>query len=67
VPECVDTLGIAYAAVGDFPQAIQAAQRAARLAESSGRHELVTQINRRLELYRAGVPYYFSTQSAPER
>jgi tetratricopeptide (TPR) repeat protein len=54
---CADTLATAYAAVGRSNEAITVAESAIDLARSTGRTELVDQIELRLEHYRAGQPY----------
>ena len=56
-PRSLDLFGAAYAAAGDYPNAIQAAERAAALAGSGGRADLEAAIRQRLALYRAGRPY----------
>jgi tetratricopeptide (TPR) repeat protein len=55
--QVLDTLAAAYAAVGRFPEAVVAAERAVQLAESAGQTALAKSIQLRLELYRAGRPY----------
>jgi len=57
----LDTLGIAYAAAGQFDAAIAAAQRAIDLARAAGQTNLVKEIAARLELYRSGRAYSPST------
>ena len=56
-PHSLDLFGAAYAAAGDYPNAIQAAERAAALAGSGGATDLEAAIRQRLALYRAGRPY----------
>jgi protein O-mannosyl-transferase len=53
----LDTLGVAYAANGDFADAISTAQKAIDLARSNGDEKLAERIQGRLNLYRAGKPY----------
>ena len=55
-PEILDTLGAAYAAVGDFDRAVTTAQAAIELA-SQVDQLLASQIHRRLERYRQAKPY----------
>ena len=50
----LDALGAAYAAAGRFDDALGAAEEARALADSSGQTELARDIERRLQLYRAG-------------
>jgi len=54
----LDTLAIAYSAVGRFPQVIETAERAVELAEAAGKKDLVLEIQKRLELYKASQPYH---------
>ena len=56
-PRSLDLLGAAYAATGDFPNAMQAAERAATLADRSGATDLAAAVRQRLALYRARRPY----------
>jgi tetratricopeptide (TPR) repeat protein len=53
----LDTLAVAYAAAGRFNDAIAAAQKAIELARSAGQTQMVSEIETRLELYRAGRAY----------
>ena len=57
VAEYLDTLAVAYAAAGRFNDAIAAAQKAVGLARSAGQTQVVSEIETRLELYRAGRAY----------
>ena len=54
VAEYLDTLATAYAAVGRFNDAVATAQKAAELARAAGQTQLVKEIEKRQELYRAG-------------
>ena len=56
-PRSLDLFGAAYAAAGDYRNAIQAAERAAALAGSGGAVDLAAAIRQRLALYRARRPY----------
>lgn len=56
-PSVLDTLAAAYAADGNFPQAIGAAEKAIALADSLGQEELSNAIHSRLLLYQASQPY----------
>ncbi|MHC4396114.1 MAG: tetratricopeptide repeat protein [Planctomycetota bacterium] len=56
-PEKLDTLAVAYAAAGNFTEALKTAEKAAQLAESTGKKDLVRQINSRIQLYKADKPY----------
>lgn len=53
----LDTLGVAYAAIGRFDRAIDAAEHALALARRNGQEYLAAQIEKRLAGYRAGRPY----------
>jgi tetratricopeptide (TPR) repeat protein len=57
VPEHLDTLAAAYAAVGRFDDAIATAQKAAELARTAGPTEAVEEIEGHLQLYREGKVY----------
>jgi Flp pilus assembly protein TadD len=54
----LDTLAAAYAANGRFADAIRTAEQAANLTLAAGQKDLAGQIQNRLELYKAGRPYY---------
>ncbi len=54
----LDTLAVAYAAAGGFEQAIETAEKAVKLAEAADEKNLAEEIQKRLELYKAGQPYY---------
>ena len=56
-PGFSDTLAAAYAAVGQFAEAVTAAEKALRLAQVAGQTALARQIESRLELYRSDRPY----------
>ncbi len=48
----LDTLAVAYAAVGNFPKAIETAEQAVALIKSMENNDFVEQLHERLELYR---------------
>ncbi len=56
-PALLDTLAVAYAAAGRFSEAVQTELQARQLAEARGLKPLVTRIDSRVELFRAGKPY----------
>ena len=56
-PEVVDTLAVAYAAAGRFPEARETAQKAIRAAQSAGNNALAQRIKSRLNLYNAEKPF----------
>ena len=57
IPEVVDTLAVAYAAAGRFPEAKETARKAIRAAQSAGDTALAQRIKSRLDLYDAEKPY----------
>lgn len=57
-PHALDTLSVAYAASGDFPKAVETAQKARALAVSSNNTELVQKITKRLKLFEQSKPYF---------
>jgi hypothetical protein len=65
--EPLDTLGVCYAAAGDFAEAIRATEQASRLAEVAGQPAIAERILERIELYQQGIPYRPpSTSVVPE-
>jgi tetratricopeptide (TPR) repeat protein len=56
-PELLDTLAVAYAAASKFSLAIETAEKAVKLATSANGKKLTSEIQKRLQLYRAGQPY----------
>jgi protein O-mannosyl-transferase len=56
-PDFLDTLAAAYAATGNFPEAIDTAQMALALARQGGRTELARNIGQRIALYQQGRAY----------
>jgi len=54
----LDTLAAAYAEAGRFNEAIQTAQKGVELALTMERGELAKDIEKRMQLYRAGKPFY---------
>jgi tetratricopeptide (TPR) repeat protein len=56
-PGLLDTLAVAYAATGDFSKAIETAEKALELCQSSEQNTLKEKIENRLVLYKAGKPY----------
>ena len=55
--QILDTLAASYAEAQRFPEAVTTAQEAVALAKSAKQTILATQIQSRLDLYRAGRPY----------
>jgi tetratricopeptide (TPR) repeat protein len=56
-PSLLDTLAVAYAAAGRFPEAVETAEKAIKSAASTGKKDMVQEIQNRLQLYKAGQPY----------
>jgi tetratricopeptide (TPR) repeat protein/MFS family permease len=56
-PEFLETLAVAYAAAGRFDDAVKTAQQAIDVAKTIGREDLRNEIQRWLELYKAGQLY----------
>ena len=56
-PDLLDTLAVAYAAAGRFPEAIATAEQAVRLASSSGQERLALEIRKHLRLFMEGRSY----------
>ena len=54
---CLDALAAAYAANGQFAEAVTTAETALALARKSGPAALVPEIEKRLNLYRTRQPY----------
>jgi protein O-mannosyl-transferase len=57
-PSLLDTLAVAYAAAGNFPEAVKTAEKAIKLAEDTNEKKLAEEIQKRLEFYKAGQPYH---------
>ena len=57
-PGILDTLSVAYAAAGRFPEAVETAEKALSLAKSSNQQQLAEEIEGHLELYKRGQSYY---------
>jgi spermidine synthase len=53
----LDTLAAAYAAAGQYGEAVRHAEEAVRLAESNGESAKAQRIEKRLQLYRQDKPY----------
>ena len=66
-PGLLDTLAVAYAAAGRFPEALTTAGEAIALARERGQTALADEIQSRLALFRAGRPYRTpSRRAAPD-
>ncbi|MHC4738210.1 MAG: tetratricopeptide repeat protein [Planctomycetota bacterium] len=64
-PDFLDTLAAAYAETGRFEKAVDTAQKALKLALSSGQAKLAEKIKNSLSLYKAGKPYAEPLPKAP--
>jgi tetratricopeptide (TPR) repeat protein len=53
----VDTLAVAYGAVGDFDMAVKTAEKALSMAIAKGDTAMAQKIEGRLQLYKASTPY----------
>lgn len=53
----LDTLAVAYAEAGNFPEAIQATQQALQFAPQRDQSGFAAELRARLELFKAGKPY----------
>jgi len=56
-PHVLNTLATAYAAAGNFPEAVRTAEKTLDLVQSSGQRELIAKAQESLDLFRAGIPY----------
>ncbi len=56
-PVLLDTLATAYAADGNFPEAVKTAEKAVKLAEAMGKKRLAEGIQEHLDLFKSGRPY----------
>jgi Flp pilus assembly protein TadD len=54
----LDTMAAAYAEVEQFDQALHTARKAKQMALASGQVEIAKVIEKRMQLYEAGEPYY---------
>ena len=59
----LDTLAIAYAASGNFSQAVKTAEQGLSLANSTEQKELIDEIQSHLELFKTGRAYYEKSQT----
>ncbi len=64
--ETMDTLAAAHAAAGDYPRAVETAQRGIALAVASGGESVAKQIRQRLSLYQTGQPFRSQTRADGE-
>jgi tetratricopeptide (TPR) repeat protein len=57
-PDILGTLATAYAEAGQFPEAVDTAQRAIQLAEKQSDGELANSIRAELKLFQSGIPFH---------
>jgi tetratricopeptide (TPR) repeat protein len=65
-PVILDTLAAAFAEAGRFSEAVETAQRALPLAEAQSNTNLAGQLQTRLKLYQAGMPFHGPEQTQSE-
>jgi tetratricopeptide (TPR) repeat protein len=61
-PGNLDTLAVAYAAAGNFSEAIEITEKTLKLCQSSDQETLKKELESRLALYKAGKPYIENEQ-----
>jgi tetratricopeptide (TPR) repeat protein len=66
-PAPLDALAAAYAELGRFDEAVDAARRALALASSQGQTELAGQIQERLRLYTSRQPFRTASPGRPRQ
>ena len=66
-PHCLDILAAAFAAAGNFEDAVSTAEKGLRQAGAAGQDGLAQEIEGRLELYRRGAAFRSTTQSPCRR
>lgn len=64
-PAVLDTLAVAYAAAGQFEQAVQAAEEALAITATVSNSRLDREIRQRLELYKQRIPFTPTTAEPP--
>jgi protein O-mannosyl-transferase len=62
-PAFLDTLAAAYAEAGRFPEAVETARHALRLAEAQSNAALAGQLQSEMKLYQAGAPCHVPEQT----
>jgi len=62
-PEVLETLAAAFAEAGEYPKAVEAAQRAAKLADAKSLRQLAVNLRIQLDLYRQQKPFRVKTTS----
>lgn len=64
VPQPIDTLAAAYAASGDFENALETIKKAVQVAQGAKKQALANEIQGRLSLYEKGEQYLFQPHGA---
>jgi tetratricopeptide (TPR) repeat protein len=64
-PMYLDSLAMAYAEEGKFPQATETAQHALQLARERNQTDLVNALGAKIDLYQSGQPYRDDLQGRP--
>jgi tetratricopeptide (TPR) repeat protein len=62
-PVLLHTLAAAFAEAGRFPEAVETAQRALRLAEARSNTSLARQLQSEIQSYQLGRAYYIPAQT----
>ncbi len=62
-PIILHTLAAAFAEAGRFPEAVETAQRALRLAEAQSNTRLAGQLQSEMKFYQAGSPFHLPEQT----
>ena len=56
-PDSVDTLAAAYAETGQFAKAVETAGKALKLARPTGNQAMISDMEKRLQLYEKSQPF----------
>jgi tetratricopeptide (TPR) repeat protein len=62
IPDYLDALAVAYAAAGNFSNAIEVTEKTLKLCKYSYQETLKKELETRLALYKAGKPYIENEQ-----
>ena len=64
-PAILGTLAAAYAEAGRFPEAVQTARKALKLATQQNQHATAEAIQAKIPLYEAGTPFRQTLSTSP--
>jgi tetratricopeptide (TPR) repeat protein len=64
-PACLDVLAIAHAALGEFDQALAVEEKAVKAARSTGRQDIIPQLQTRMEAFRNKRPLMAAPAPGP--